>query len=94
METTRTPDSQITPLLHHTIGDQCSDLKGRWVDEREYEDWSDYDALLRKLFEGVHVGIKVLTINKNFHVRWSFTDGYERVTKIGVSQVTTTRFGR
>ena len=38
-------------LLNDALIDWMADIYGRWLDEKEYEEWKDYVAILRKSFE-------------------------------------------
>ena len=55
-----------------TLAQVLSDLKYRWQDEREYEDFADYiNAVKAKLPEGA----TFTSLTKTFELRFSLADG-------------------
>lgn len=44
-------------------------LKDRWADEREYEDFADYETIVKERFE--KSGIKVTKVTKTFAITTS-----------------------
>lgn len=64
-------------------------LKGRWQDEKEYEDFEEYKAIMKPLFEAA--GFRVLKITKSFSIQVT-KDGMGFEMKIGTRQVSVKRF--
>ena len=46
--------------------DYLATLRGRWEDEREYEDFEDYRKAIKNSLE--KIGVKTLKINKDFKI--------------------------
>ncbi len=53
--------NRIFEELWDTSGQKLEYLKGRWDDEKEYEDWKDYDKEIRHLLETYNI-VKVLKV--------------------------------
>ncbi len=41
----------IGEFFEKRLGPTLDNLSGRWQDEQEYEDWKDYVAVVRKMFD-------------------------------------------
>ena len=47
--------------------EHLANLRGRWRDEREYEDFADYSTAIAKLFDAVD-GVRFVKLSKAFAV--------------------------
>lgn len=78
----------IEPLLVH--------LWGRWRDEREFEDWRDYqDAIKREVekVEGVQ-RFEAMPRKGVFRFFWVGADGFRRKTGLNRTKLETVGYGR
>lgn len=70
--------------------ERLSYLKSRWLDEREYEDFAEYEKVIREIFEGE--GFKVLKIGKSFSIDLA-REGRKLNVKIGARSITSGIYG-
>lgn len=71
-----------------TFGDHAANLYGRWQDEREYEDFADYVANIKREVEALG-GVFVSATSRPFHITFEL-DGKRykiKVTSRTVSMV-------
>ena len=67
------------------MGAVLANLYGRWRDEGQYEDFADYEKVIKKAFVALKVGSFIAGSKRPFGFRWEGKDGYTRLTSINAS---------
>lgn len=81
--------SPATRAAHETatkvndkMGQVLANLWMRWQDEREYEDFAKYEAVMKKRFATIKAGTFIAGSKRPFGFRWKGKDGHTRLTSI------------
>lgn len=59
-------------------------LRGRWQDEREYEDFAEYEKIIKSIF--ADAGFEVKKITKSFNITL-LKDGIEFLLKVNMGSI-------
>jgi len=70
---TRNNQKELGSLVCQTIADHYGYLKGRWMDEKEFEDFAEYEKSMAKKFDKIP-GAEFVSMNKRFQIRWVNTE--------------------
>ncbi len=80
--------SKIFDEVWSVSGRKLEYLKGRWEDEKEYEDWKDYDKQIRLLLETYNivkvlkVGVVIRTENFDLKIKITSRQVYWEIAKL------------
>ncbi len=80
--------SKIFDEVWEASGRRLEYLKGRWEDEKEYEDWKDYDIEIRKLLaiynivKVIKVGVVIRTENFDLKIKITSRQVYWEIAKL------------
>ena len=86
-----TPDTTLADKVMDNVGYLLANLKDRWSDEKEYEDFNSYIDLVKTKVEEVP-DIRFLSMKKTFAFQWIGGDGFRRETSIKRGALQTVRF--
>ena len=68
--------------VNDKMGNTLASLYVRWQDEGKYEDFSQYEAVMKKRFSTIKAGTFIAGSKRPFGFRWKGKDGHTRLTSI------------
>jgi len=78
----------IENTVYNSVGLYLGNLRDRWQDEKEYEDWNDYVTALKKKVDEID-GAEFISMKKRpFSFQWKTADGVVREMRATSRQIT------
>lgn len=81
---TSTEQKTINDFFNKNV-QYLANLKGRWQDEKDYEDFNDYIDAVKKVF--AENGMNVISMTKTFNITFTYLN-YTMIIKIGARDAT------